>query len=57
MNQGFEFNCADCGKEIKVNLGEVYVRYLPQKDIYEEVCRVCAKKTIAKNIKGGDVYE
>lgn len=47
---GFIFNCTDCGKTIKVNNGEVYLRYLPNEDVYEEICKECAVKTKNKEM-------
>lgn len=32
--EGFIFSCTDCRKTIRVNQGEVYLRYLPKEDIY-----------------------
>lgn len=47
-DEGFKFNCTDCGKLIRVNYGEVYLRYLPKEDIYEEICKECALKFYKK---------
>lgn len=49
--KGFIFTCTDCGKTIRANYGEVYLRYLPKEDIYQEVCKACALKTKNKEIK------
>lgn len=48
MKEGFIFNCADCGKKIRVNHGEVYSIYFHEEDIYKEFCKECALKSIDK---------
>lgn len=52
MKDGFVFNCTDCGKKIRVNYGEVYLRHLLKEDIYQEVCKECALKSIDKDKRG-----